>query len=105
MNVRVLAERVAGLDRLVQVALQSSQEAITKAETATEKRFDAVNEFRATLSDQASTFATKEKVDGSVEALNTRMDGLERAVSRLLIALLTSIVAVLVSALVLVATR
>jgi hypothetical protein len=113
---KTLSERVSALDRLltsqlqgqdekVQLALSAAEKAITKAEEATEKRFDSVNEFRQTLSDQAATFATKEKLDLSVDTMNTRMDGLERAVTRMLIALLTSIVTVLIGALVIVATR
>jgi|ERR1051326_2162380 hypothetical protein len=104
-DVPILVERIAGLDRFmtaaltaqdekVQLALTSAEKAITKAETATEKRFEAVNEFRQTLSDQAATFATKEKVDD-----------LSAQVSRLLISLLITIVGVLIGALVLVATR
>lgn len=40
----------------VALALTASEKAIGKAEIATEKRFDAVNEFRAQLADQARTF-------------------------------------------------
>lgn len=35
---------------------KEAQEALDKAERATEKRFDSVNEFRAQLNDQAHTF-------------------------------------------------
>jgi hypothetical protein len=38
------------------IALAAQQEATSKAEVATEKRFESVNEFRAQLADQARTF-------------------------------------------------
>lgn len=40
----------------VALALSSAEKAVTKAETATEKRFDSVNEFRQQLNDQAASF-------------------------------------------------
>lgn len=43
----------------VAIALDASKEAIIKAETANEKRFDSVNEFRQTLTDQARTFMAR----------------------------------------------
>lgn len=52
---RLYTDRFKATDEKTTLALNASKEAITKAETATEKRFDAVNEFRGTLSDQAAT--------------------------------------------------
>lgn len=43
-------------DKAVNAALTSAKEAVTKAEAAAEKRFEGVNEFRRTLSDQAALF-------------------------------------------------
>lgn len=37
----------------------AQQDAVLKAETATDKRFESVNEFRQTLADQQNTFASK----------------------------------------------
>ena len=52
MSDAILRERDAKLvDKFESLAT-----AINKAETATEKRFEGVNEFRATLSDQQKTF-------------------------------------------------
>lgn len=54
MSDAILRERDAKLvDKFESLAT-----AINKAETATEKRFEGVNEFRATLSDQQKTFLT-----------------------------------------------
>lgn len=63
---RVYAERdrryedkFKAMDEKTSLALASSKEAVNKAEAANEKRFQAMNEFRGTLSDQAATFMTK----------------------------------------------
>lgn len=50
-------------------ALQSAKEAVIKAEEAANKRFEGVNEFRATLSDQAQTFISKAEADARLKAL------------------------------------
>jgi len=63
---------------------QAQEKAIDKSDAASEKRFEAVNEFRNTLSDQTKTFmprleaetrthANAEKID----ALASRMDKME----------------------------
>jgi hypothetical protein len=75
-------ERSSTMKESVAAALASSEKAITKADTATEKRFDAVNEFRQTLSDQAKNFMTidvytvqnknlSEKLDAALTRINT----------------------------------
>src|SRR6185369_5329462 len=40
-------------EKAVAIAMASADRAVLKAEAAAEKRFEGVNEFRATLSDQA----------------------------------------------------
>jgi hypothetical protein len=52
----------------VALALASADKAVTKAEQATEKRFEGVNEFRQTLSDQASTFINRREFEALREA-------------------------------------
>lgn len=87
-----LRERVDGLDRLtdakfvtfqtlvdsqadkVGLALDAAKEAITKAETATEKRFDSVNEFRQTLSDQTRTFMPRTEAEQGLHTVIERME-------------------------------
>lgn len=58
-----------GVQREVKLALDAAQTAVTKAETATEKRFDAVNEFRGQLADQASSFMPRELAEGRLAAI------------------------------------
>jgi hypothetical protein len=62
----LLAEK----DKQIALALTSAEKAVTKAEAATERRFESVNEFRQTLSDQAGTFISRTEFN----ALKERMD-------------------------------
>lgn len=50
------AERIA-------LALAAADKAASKAETATEKRFESVDEFRQTLSDQTKSLVSKVEFD------------------------------------------
>jgi hypothetical protein len=60
-----------------------AREAIAKADAATEKRFDAVNEFRAQLADQARTFLPRGEYDVNHEALAERITQLNERLSAL----------------------
>lgn len=48
-------QRFDGQEKAVAAALAAAKEAVIKAEGASEKRFDSVNEFRNTLKDQQQT--------------------------------------------------
>ncbi|KAB1938973.1 hypothetical protein F8271_17590 [Micromonospora sp. ALFpr18c] len=68
----------------VGLALASADKAVTKSETATEKRFESVNEFRQALSDQTKTFIARVEFEvvrdshaGLITDLASRMDKLE----------------------------
>lgn len=63
-------------DRRYEQRFRAQQEAIAKAERATELRFGSVNEFRQTLTDQANEFASQESLDG----LRDRIDRLEKII-------------------------
>lgn len=56
-------------------ALAAADKAVEKAETAAQKRFESVNEFRATLSDQQRELATKTECDLRFKALEDRVNG------------------------------
>ena len=58
----------------VNAAMASAEKAILKAETATEKRFDSVNEFRQAMRDQQETFASKSETNLRLEELAKRLD-------------------------------
>jgi hypothetical protein len=64
-------------DRAVQAALQAAEKAVNKAETAADKRFEAVNEFRGQLADQAATFLSRTEADVRITALTDRLNAIE----------------------------
>ncbi len=55
-------QRFLAQERAVEAALFSARTATEKADSASERRFESVNEFRATLKDQQSTFITRGEV-------------------------------------------
>jgi DNA repair exonuclease SbcCD ATPase subunit len=56
-------------EQAVQVALANAEKAVTKAEVASDKRFEAVNEFRQTLSDQTASFPTRNEVKLEIDSV------------------------------------
>jgi hypothetical protein len=63
----------------VDAALSAAKEAVAKAETASEKRFEGVNEFRATLSDQQRTLMPRAESELRFNAAETRIAKIEQA--------------------------
>ncbi len=72
-----LTESISAQDRANRIALDAAEKAVLKAETASEKRFEAVNEFRQTLSDQAANFITRKEVEALLGAVNATLGRLE----------------------------
>src|SRR5688572_11517487 len=66
---KALDAAFAAADKAVQTALLSAEKAVAKTETAAERRFEAVNEFRGQLSDQAATFLPRIEADVRINAL------------------------------------
>lgn len=63
---RVALETATGA---IRAALDAAATAVSKAENATEKRFESVNEFRKTLTDQTATFPTRDEVSARIEGV------------------------------------
>lgn len=63
----------------VDAALTSAKEAVTKAEMASEKRFEGVNEFRATLSDQQRTLIPRAEAELRFSSLEKQISELKTA--------------------------
>jgi len=61
-------------EKAVSAALSAAERAVIKAELASEKRFDAVNEFRGTLTDQNATFLPRPEFDRAILALYDKVD-------------------------------
>jgi hypothetical protein len=62
-------------DKAVVAALAGQKEAVTKAETAAEKRFESVNEFRNTLSDQQRNLMPRSEAEVKFDSFTKQIDG------------------------------
>jgi hypothetical protein len=79
-------QRFTDLETALRAALAASEKAINKAEVATERRFESVNEFRTTLSDQAANFITRSEAEAATarnsERIQELMDRINRSEGR-----------------------
>jgi hypothetical protein len=64
---------LAGLIREIQAALAAADRAVLKAEAATERRFESVNEFRGTLDNQQRTLIPRSEVDVMARGLEEKI--------------------------------
>lgn len=55
-------------------ALAAAEKATSKAEIAADKRFEAVNEFRAQLADQAATLISRAEAEARIDAIGERSE-------------------------------
>jgi hypothetical protein len=67
-------KRFENSDESVKAALSAAKEAVTKAETAAEKRFESVNEFRNTLSDQQRNLMPRSEAEVKFESYTKQLD-------------------------------
>lgn len=68
--------------KAVQAALLAAKEAVLKAEIATEKRFESVNEFRAQLADQSNTLMPRAEYTVQHKALEDRVTDLTDRINK-----------------------
>jgi hypothetical protein len=68
-------------EKATQAAQQSADRATSKAEAASEKRFEATNEFRGQLADQAATFMPRSEAESRLAALAEKVDDLKTGAS------------------------
>lgn len=76
---RAVSAALVAQEKFYSATLTANKEAVVKAENATEKRFESVNEFRAQLSDQSSSFMPRVEYDARTAALLDRITKLEMA--------------------------
>jgi phage-related tail fiber protein len=69
-------------EKAVATAMIAAEKAVTKAETAAEKRFEAVNEFRGQLADQASHFINRDEAEVRLQALVDKLHTVEATTAR-----------------------
>lgn len=74
---------LAGTKSEISVALAASKEAVLKAENATEKRFESVNEFRGTLDNQQRTLIPRSEVDALMRGVDTRISQLTKDLDKM----------------------
>lgn len=67
------SQRFEAQEKAVAAALAAAKEAVAKAESAAEKRFDSVNEFRASLKDQQTTLIPRLEVDVRLKAMDAKI--------------------------------
>jgi hypothetical protein len=65
-------QRFEAQSSAITAALLAAEKAVSKAETAAERRFEAVNEFRQTLSDQAATLMGRKEFEAFREGYSER---------------------------------
>lgn len=73
-----LRDALIAQEKAVNAALQAAQQAVTKAEIAAEKRFDAVNEFRGQLADQAANLMPRNEASVLFKSIEGRVHKLEQ---------------------------
>jgi len=76
-DLRAVREALQAQKELATMAMNSADRAVAKAESATEKRFDAVNEFRETLADQQRTLMPRSEAELELKSLHMLVDKLE----------------------------
>jgi Tfp pilus assembly protein PilX len=87
---RILAEmdrryeqRFDAQQRATEAALAAAEKAVSKAETAAERRFEGVNEFRATLSDQAALLMPRAETEQRLVSLTEKINDLGLLVTQM----------------------
>ena len=75
---RQYGQRFDAQEKAVGAALAAAKEAVNKAESASEKRFDAVNEFRSTLRDQQATLMSRSEADAHFKAIDEKITQLQK---------------------------
>jgi cobalamin biosynthesis Mg chelatase CobN len=73
---RAVAAALAAQEKAVTAALGAAERAVLKAEAAAEKRFESVNEFRASLSDQASLLMPRSEAQVELRNLREKIETL-----------------------------
>jgi hypothetical protein len=74
---RANGQRFDGQEKAVSAALAAAKEAVIKAEAASEKRFDSVNEFRNTLKDQQQTLLPRAEASVQFKIMQERLDAID----------------------------
>jgi hypothetical protein len=74
-----LKDAFVAQEKAVTAALTAADRAVSKAELAAERRFEAVNEFRGQLADQAVTFLPRNEFDSQHQSTLDKIDELQKS--------------------------
>jgi len=74
---------ILSVERASAAAMAASEKAIDKAEKAATDRFSSVNEFRSTLSDQATKFVARTEVDTRINGMSEKVNDVSTRVGRI----------------------
>lgn len=74
---------IGKVERALDERFSAQALALSKQESATEKRFDAVNEFRAQLSDQAGTFMPRSESEVRAQGLTEKLEANSDRINKL----------------------
>lgn len=77
-NDRRSVERFERMTHETGLRFEAADKALLKVDTATEKRFDSVNEFRLQLKDQAATLISREEANTRLHALEEKIEDLKK---------------------------
>lgn len=64
-------------EKAVQAALHSAEKAVEKALASNDRRLEAMNEFRASLSDLQATLITRREAQAMIDGMSNRVDDLK----------------------------
>ena len=78
---RELTIRCNSLEEATKVAFSSSEKAISKAEDASNHRFEGINEFRGQLADQQRTLVARVEVDALLTTLRDAINVVQAQVN------------------------
>jgi Skp family chaperone for outer membrane proteins len=88
-DTKMLEAKIAGvrneieaIHRELKIESEAAKAVVTKSEIATEKRFDAVNEFRAQMADQAGLFISRREVEALVNSNSEKISSITDRLNR-----------------------
>jgi hypothetical protein len=79
---KAIAAAFAAADKATVAAFAAAKEAVEKAERANDKHFEAVNEFRKTLTDQTATFAPRAEIEVRFRAIEEKIASVSQRITQ-----------------------
>ena len=80
---RLEVQRIEALGHSMSLIHEASEKAISKAENATEKRLESLNELRGSMADQTNTFLPREVAEAQLLEMRRAIADLTEKVNRL----------------------